>query len=219
MHDSHKRGYDKVIQIIDRIVASEEIDTRAELEDLAVPDFEFNERGERDFDYGARHFTLRLGDDLTPVFYNPESGDVSDRMPSKRKSDDAEKVALAKAAYKQDKKLLKDTVERERDRLEHAMQQKLYWKFDHWKAHILEHPLMKNFARRLLWRVQTDAKQHTIVRVSEDFQLVNIEDEDIAMDGFTRIRLVKKGDLRGEAVERWSRLMADYEIVQPFPQF
>ena len=78
---------------------------------------------------------------------------------------------------------------------------------------------MKNFARRLLWRVQTDAKQHTIVRVSEDFQLVNIEDEDIAMDGFTRIRLVKKGDLRGEAVERWSRLMADYEIVQPFPQF
>lgn len=218
-HDSHKRGYDKVIQIIDRIVASEEIDTRAELEDLAVPDFEFNERGERDFDYGARHFTLRLGDDLTPVFYNPESGDVSDRMPSKRKSDDAEKVALAKAAYKQDKKLLKDTVERERDRLEHAMQQKLYWKFDHWKAHILEHPLMKNFARRLLWRVQTDAKQHTIVRVSEDFQLVNIEDEDIAMDGFTRIRLVKKGDLRGEAVERWSRLMADYEIVQPFPQF
>ena len=218
-HDNHKEGYHKVIQVIDRIVEEKGLTTRSELEDLAVPDFEFNERGERDFDYGARHFTLRLGDDLTPVFYDPESGDVSARMPSKRKSDDDEKVALAKAAYKKDKKLLKDTVERQRERLEHAMEQKLYWEFEHWKTNLLDHPLMKNFARRLLWRVQRTGKSDVIVRVTEDFQLSDVDDEDISLEGLTRIRIVRPGDLKKDRVEAWSRLMADYEIVQPFPQF
>ena len=78
---------------------------------------------------------------------------------------------------------------------------------------------MKNFARRLLWRVQRTGKSDVIVRVTEDFQLSDVDDEDISLEGLTRIRIVRPGDLKKDRVEAWSRLMADYEIVQPFPQF
>lgn len=217
-HVGYREGHKAVSRAIDKIVEVGDVTTRSELEDLAVPDFEFNARGERDFDYGTRHFTLRLGDDLSPVFYNPETDDVSERMPSKRKSDDAEKVALARAAYKKDKQLLKKTVERQRERLEHAMEQKLTWKFSHWQEHLLEHPLMKNFAKRLLWRVERLDRSFEIVRVTEDFAFASMEDEDVPFEGFSRVRLAKPSDFGKERAAEWSRVMADYEIVQPFQQ-
>lgn len=214
-----ERGKSAREQALDAITATLGV-SRADLEDVAVPSLGFNERGERDFDYGTRCFTLRLDETLNAIFVAQDgSGKVSKSLPRPRKDDDAEKVDLAKIEYKRDKKLLSTTIDRQTERFREAMRAHHTWSVETWRAYILTHPLVKNYAKRLLWVGLTKVSRAPVVfRVTEESELADISDETITLEQFDDIQLVMHGSLPTKARDAWAELFADYEVVQPFEQ-
>ncbi len=192
------------------------------VKDLCIPDLGFNERGERDFDYGTRHFRLRLGEDLTPEFVD-EQGNTSQELPHVRKSDDQEKAEHAREAFRRDRALLDETLQILHDRLtEYDRAKKSDWPVAIWRRLFLDHPLTKNFARTLLWRggVMRDGEKpvNAIFRITEDFKLVDVEDEDVTLKAKGRVALMSRDGFTEEEREQWASILVDYEIIQPFEQ-
>lgn len=192
------------------------------VKDLCVPRLGFNTRGERDFDYGTRHFRLRLGEEFVPEFVD-EQGKVSTDLPRVKKSDDPEKAELAREAFRRDKALLEVTLKALNERMEYyGNDSKHAWPVDAWDRIFLSHPLTKNFARMLLWRgsVIHDGKkaQRAVFRITEDFKLVDIEDEDVVLSGKGKIELMSRDGFEQAEREQWASVLADYEIIQPFQQ-
>ena len=214
-----QRGKSASESVLDDIATALGV-SREDLEDVAVPSLGFNPRGERDFDYGPRQFTLRLDETLSAVFVARDgSGKVSKSLPRPRKDDDAEKVDLAKIEYKRDKKLLSTTIERQTERFREAMLSRHKWSVDTWSEYILRHPLIKNFARRLLWKGRSRTTQEAVVfRVTEEFELADVSDECVTLEEFHDIQLLERGALSLADRSAWAELFADYEVVQPFEQ-
>ena len=187
-----------------------------------MPRLGFNERGERDFDYGTRRFRLRLGEGFVPEFVD-EQGKVSRELPRVRKSDDAEKAELAREGFRRDKSLLEDTLKELNERMKYYGNGKKHeWSIEAWERIFLRHPVTKNFARMLLWRglIEREGQrpERAIFRISEDFKLVDVEDEDVSLSGRGKIELVPHEGFTPAEREQWADVLADYEVIQPFQQ-
>jgi hypothetical protein len=88
---------------------------------------------------------------------------------------------------------------------------------------MLEHPLTQLAARRLVWAALAEDGRtiHATFRVAEDGSLAGPEDEPFALDLADEDALVSiPHPLRIPASlrARWSEVLGDYEILQPFPQ-
>ena len=189
-----------------------------EVQVMSVPEFGFNARGEREFDYGARRFMLRLDEELRVSFVSSR-GEVLAMLPRAASGDDPEKVDRARQEYSRDRELLLETLELERAYFARMMKLGRTWSVKTWERYVRAHPLVKNFARRLLWIGASSRGQEKVVfRVTEVFDLADAEDELVELREKGRVRLVKRGELVGAELRAWQEIFADYEIIQPFEQ-
>lgn len=111
------------------------------LSDRIIPSLGFERSGEQVFDYGDRHFIVRLFSDLKPVIYD-ESGKVRAELPAAAAYDDAALAAKAQADFKILKKALKDLEKVQNIRLESAMVLGRRWFADEFVNFLLGHPVM-----------------------------------------------------------------------------
>ncbi|GAA2399418.1 hypothetical protein GCM10010191_03020 [Actinomadura vinacea] len=121
----------------------------------------------------------------------------------------------APAAYKRFADLKKDvrTVAADQvQRLESAMVARRRWTAAEFQTLLVEHPLVWHLARRLVWLAGDDA-----FRIAEDRTLADIDDDVLTLPESVSVGIAHPLDLGGE-LTAWTRVFADYEIVQPFPQ-
>lgn len=191
--------------------------SQEELSDRVVPRLGFNEQGERVFDYGPRQFTVRLALDQT---LRDSAGKPCSALPKPGAQDDAAKVAAAQATWKLLKKQLIHTVKMQVQRLEQAMIAQRSWGAARWQEMFLRHPLLRTFASSLVWGVVApgQAGYEMIFRPLEDGSLTNTQDETITLPPEGQVRLVHPIELSDEQRAAWVQHLADYEVVQPFPQ-
>ena len=196
--------------------------TRDQLEDRIIPDGGLDERGTREFSFGARRFlasvtpeckvVVRLiGDDGRPT------GKPRTALPKPNQSDDAQLAEDAKAEFTALKKTVTGLAKIQKQRFEQAMVGGRRWSADEFLQYLAPHPLLRGLLSSVIWGVLDGESRVGLGRIDEDGQLVDIDDEPIDVTGRT-LCIVHPVDLSDDEISRWSEVQADYELVEAFPQ-
>ena len=169
-----------------------------ELADRTIPDGGFarpvNEDNEPigdeailELDYGARQFQSRLNDELEPVIFVKGETKPIKALPAPGKSDDEEKAKEAKKQFSDAKKVVKEVVKRQTERLYEAMCTQRSWRFADWKLYLAAHPVVGRLCVRLVWAafsaVDNGDKPEFLgcFRLLEDGSLTNEKDEGVTL--------------------------------------
>jgi hypothetical protein len=190
--------------------------TAEQLADRLVPDFGLDADGGMVLDYGPRRFVVGFDEQLKPYVMD-EDGKRRKALPKPGVKDDD---LLAPAAYRRFAGLKKDvrTVAADQiHRLESAMVTGRRWTSVEFRAFFVGHPLLRHIARRLVWLSEPEEGGVTAFRIAEDGSLADVEDDTFTLPDSARVGIAHPLQL-GEALNAWSELFADYEILQPFPQ-
>ncbi|MCA9115492.1 MAG: DUF4132 domain-containing protein [Planctomycetaceae bacterium] len=207
----------KAMECVEQIAAEQGM-TRDELEDRVVPDCGLDENGTRVFDFGERQFTFALNAENKPVVRDAD-GKLKKDLPKPANKDDQEKAALAVAEWKALKKQIRDVVKVQTVRLEQALITGRRWKVQDFQTLLVQHPLMTNFVRRLLWAgFDAKSKRKVTFRVTDERDFADAEDASIDLAGCESVGLVHPLHLNETERAQWGELFSDYEIVPPFVQ-
>lgn len=101
-------------------------------------------------------------------------------------------------------------------RLEAAMVAQRSWTMAEFRELFLRHPLLRHLVRRLVWLSETDGVT-TSFRVADDRTFANVEDAPFRPAEGAAVRIAHPLAL-GDELDDWSKVFADHEILQPFPQ-
>ncbi|XVQ12073.1 DUF4132 domain-containing protein [Spirillospora sp. CA-255316] len=198
-------------------IAEERGLTPEQLADRLVPDFGLDAQGGMTLDYGPRTFRVGFDEQLKP-YVTDAGGKRRKTLPKPGVKDDD---ALAPAAYKRFADLKKEvrTVAADQiKRLENSMVTGRSWTFTDFRSLFIDHPLLWHIARRLVWGADVNGRLVPF-RMAEDRTLADADDEELRpLPGDTAITLPHPLLLGVPAVEAWAQVLADYEILQPFPQ-
>jgi hypothetical protein len=192
--------------------------TPEQLEDRIVPDLDLDARGGRVFDFGPRQFRFVLGPDLKPLLRDG-AGKLKSDLPRPGARDDADKAAVAVAAWKLLKKQVREVARAQAYRLEQAMIAGRRWGVRELETFVVHHPLMINLARRVLWGVY-DGHNRLVsaFRVTEDGTFADVEDRPWTLDPAAAVGVAHPLHLSEGQRAAWGQLLGDYEIIAPFPQ-
>ena len=200
--------------------------TLSELFDVVTPTLGLDQNGTRTFDHAGHTYTVAFDDHFEPRLRDA-AGDLKDL--------DEEPAWNALASK------LRDAVKVQTFRLEQDMITGRRWSVDGWTRLLRDHPLMVSFTRRLVWGVYDgDDALVTAFRTAEDRTLLTKDGDMKLEDLVAKRRGLRTGELEGrspsndEGDERiglvhplqlsdadraaWGESLADYEIIQPFPQ-
>ncbi|MDL4776240.1 DUF4132 domain-containing protein [Actinomadura xylanilytica] len=189
--------------------------TSEQLADRLVPDFGLDAEGGMTLDYGRRTFRVGFDEQLKPYIID-DTGKLRKALPKPGAKDDPE---LAPAAYQRFtvlKKEVRAIASDQTKRLERAMVTGRRWTPQEFQDLLVGHPLLWHIVRRLVWTAD-DQGETTTFRVAEDRTFADLDDQRFTPSPTARIGLPHPLHL-GETVKAWSDVLADYEILQPFPQ-
>jgi hypothetical protein len=189
------------IEALDRAVRSRKT-SLSELFDVVTPTLGLDQNGTRTFDHAGHTYTVAFDDHFEPRLRDA-AGDLKDL--------DEEPAWNAIASQ------LRDAVKVQTFRLEQDMITGRRWSVDGWTRLLRDHPLMVSFTRRLVWGVYDENNLVTAFRTAEDRTLLT-KDGDMKLAGDELIGLVHPLHLNDADRAAWGESLADYEIIQPFPQ-
>ncbi|MDT8717914.1 DUF4132 domain-containing protein [Clostridium sp. 19966] len=191
--------------------------TEEELSDKIVPNLDFDESGERVFDFGERKFTVTLSPELTLEIFD-ENNKALKKLPQPSKKDDEGKAASAQEEFKLLKKQLKSTISIQGARLEEALSSTRLWTKEKWTKLFVKNPIMHKFAMSLVWGTYEDNKLKETFRYMEDGSYNTKDEEEYELQGDALIGLVHPIELSEEDLQLWKEQLENYEIKQPFLQ-
>jgi hypothetical protein len=192
--------------------------TRDELEDRIVPDCGLDEQGSRVFDFGPRQFKLRIPGNLKPVLLDND-GNRRDDLPKPTAKDDALKAQAAVSDWKLLKKQVSEVVKAQVARLEQALVTQRRWTIDDFRNLLVQHPILGALIRPLVWGVFDRSSRLTgSFRVAEDLTFADSLDDAFELEGDVLIGVAHPAQLDDASKARWGEVLADYELIQPFPQ-
>lgn len=200
--------------------------TREELEDRLVPDCGLDASGSLRLDFGSRNFLVGFDEALKPWVRDGSGARLPD-LPKPRKDDNPE---LARAASEQFKALKKDVrtiAALQLRRLEQAMCARRRWMPQEFDTLLVQHPLLRHLVSRLVWGVyeaSADAghggRLLACFRVAEEGSRRDGHDDPFELAGGPGqvIGIVHPLEMPAADAIAFSQLLADYELLQPFPQ-
>ncbi|HXV93815.1 MAG TPA: DUF4132 domain-containing protein [Pseudonocardia sp.] len=201
---------------IDRIAAERGLSAE-QLADRLVPDLGLDPGGSLLLDYGPRRFRVGFDEQLKPYVADADGRRRRD-LPKPGAKDDPE---LAPAAHRRFAELKKDARAIASDqihRLEKAMVAQRRWSAAEFTELFVAHPLVWHIARRLVWACYDGSGAVTAsFRIAEDRTLADVDDTAVTLPADAVVGVAHPLHL-GESLPRWAELLADYEILQPFPQ-
>jgi hypothetical protein len=198
-------------ETLEQVAATQGL-TTDELADRTVPDLDLEGDGTATLDFGPRKFKVTFDEGLRPLIQTEDGTRVA-TFPRATKTDDA---ALAKAASARFKGLKADAETVAQSllrRFEGAMVRGRSWSAAAFREHVVGHPLVTHLARRLVWASSAGA-----FRVAEDGSFAGANDAEYTLPEEATVTLPHPLVLGADAVATWSRIVADYGVVQPFEQ-
>jgi len=185
-----------------------------ELADRLVPHLDLESDGTRRLDFGSRSFRVRFDEHLRPLLLDEEGKPMRD-LPSPSKQDDGEKATAAVEAWKALKKDIKTVAATQLERLEQALARRRRWTPEVFHSLLVQHPLLGQLVRRLLWGVYREGSLMAVFRVAEDLSYADLSDQPYQPGAEVEVGLVHplETDLKA-----WRQIISDYAILQPFPQ-
>jgi hypothetical protein len=158
-------------------------------------------------------------DEALAPFVVDASGKRLSELPKPNSKDDPALSAAAVEAWKATKKDARALAGLQVTRLELAMGAQRRWSPLDFEAFLVRHPLLVHLVRRLVWAVYDgDGQLGTLFRVAEDRTYADVDDAPYTVPAKAKVGLIHRLELEDAAVARWSQVLADYELVQPFAQ-
>jgi hypothetical protein len=191
--------------------------TKSELEDRIVPDCGLDEQGRRVFDYGPRQFEFVLGPGMKPMLRDG-AGKLRPSPPKPGARDDETLASAAVAEWKLLRKTIADVVKVQGKRLEQAMIGGRRWSAADFESLLVRHPLQRHLVRLLVLGTYAGGTLTATFRLSEEGDYADADDEPFELPADSEVGIVHPMDLSPEEQAAWGEILADYEIVPPFPQ-
>lgn len=191
--------------------------TKEQLSDRLVPTLDLDEEGAMVLDYGPRQFIVGFDEQLKP-YVRDEDGKPRKSLPKPGARDDAAKAEPAYERFSLLKKSVRAMATLQIKRLQNAMITGRRWPATDFRRFLLEHPLLIHLVRRLVWGTYDDGALVASFRVAEDGTLADAEDEDWELPDDATVGILHPIDVPQDQLEAWSEVLADYELLQPFPQ-
>lgn len=187
--------------------------SEAEVADDLVPDFGFDARGEVRLDFGPRQFRAALQPNLA-LFLLEAGGKRRTSLPPVARTDEPARAAAAKEQWSSLRTGWQRAVRAVSRRYEQGMVAGQAWHWQQLQAR-LGHPLLGRFLRLLIWE---HSPTHRTFRIAEDGTLADAHDQPIELPAGAEVRLVHPLRLPAAELTAWQQILADYLLVQPFPQ-
>lgn len=197
-------------------IAEQRGTTREQLEDAFVPDFGLDANGTLELDLGDRIVTLFLDEQLRPLLREPD-GTIRKTFPKPRSEEQKWQQVTAKGRFTRLRKEVKAVAKLQLQRLEPAMAAGRKWSHDEFRRTMVEHALMISLTKRLVWGVY-DETGVWCFRVAEDGTYADDSDAVVEVGDNAQIGLVHPSDIDDAQRVRWSEILSDYELLQPFEQ-
>jgi len=188
--------------------------TRAQLEEMAVPDGGLSGIGRLEQAIGAFTGVLTVESATgTKISWLKADGSPQKSVPAAVKSDQAAELR----AFKKTAKDLKGLLLGQRHRLERLFLEDRPIPLADWRKFYVDHPLVGFFARRLIWRI---GKRLLAFADPQTDQLVTVDDEPVAlhMNTAAEIRLWHPVDSEAAEVGAWREWLFRHEVTQPLKQ-
>jgi hypothetical protein len=201
------RAQEKVTQIADELGLS-----REQLADRLVPRLGLDDEASLVIDYGPRQFTVGFDEQLKPHVLDPDGKRRKD-LPKPGTKDDQDKAPLEHKRYLALKKDVRAVAADQIHRLERAMVDQRTWTAEEFRTVLAGHPLLRHIVRRLVWITGEGVS----FRLAEDRTLADSSDDEFALPDNATVRVAHPVDLQ-DSLAAWGEVLADYEILQPFPQ-
>lgn len=201
---------------LDRLAEARGV-ARDRLDEQLTPTLGLDARGGLELDYGPRRFRVVFDEHLVP---HVQTGDSkpSPSLPRSRKGDDPTKFEAARAIWDE---LREDVAAIARFRiqaLERMMLADATWSVEELESGWTKHPLMAHLARRMVFVAMREGDAPRTFRIAEDGTYVGIEHETVTLDPDARVGVPHPLRWPDDSLSAWMQMLADYEIVQPFPQ-
>lgn len=192
--------------------------SKERLGDRIIPTLGFSRAGEREFDFGPRQFTVRIGPGLKPEVFDSAEKKRAD-LPAVGASDDPEKAKEALTEWKALKKGLKELQQVQTIRLEQSMVLSRRWFTDEFVNFLFHHPLMHFILRDFVWGgfdMMGKLKETFYIHEKDDIR--NLDGERVEISNFNEIGLLHPLQMSDEVLKGWTKDFAARKKKQPFPQ-
>jgi hypothetical protein len=194
--------------------------TPDELSDTLVPHWGLNADGKGWLDYGRRRFRLMLEpstENILSVSLTETNWRVLQAPPKPTRADDPVRAMDAIARWRSLTKDFPDVLSVEIARFEQAMCNQRRWALQPWRTRVMQHPVLRGIAERLVWRIESPAQNtHQLARIVKA-TLVGEHGEPLRMDTHSHLSIVHPVSLSALEKSRWSNVFAA-TLPQPFSQ-
>ena len=210
------------VDLVDPLLAEQAEQALGRLQErLSLDDEDVRDRSVPDFgirgasivlDFGPRSFRVILDGAWKPSLVD-EQGRPLKSLPRPSTKDDPARAAQATEIWSRLKGEMQSEARAQARRFEDAMVTGRSFRVETLREVVLAHPVLGGIAQRLLWCAPGWA-----LRIAEDGSFADVEDRTLTVEKGDSLRVVHPLDLVEEDEERWRRLFAEYEIIQPFEQ-
>lgn len=190
---------------------------REELADRVVLSADFDDDGLLHLSYGERRFVGRLAPELA-IALSDEQGRPLSGLPEPRVAEDPVVVEAAKKKLRQARRQVKSVLGLQCSRLYEAMCSARSWPVAQWCELLLAHPLMRALVPRLVWSAQKPGAEPTLVRPSEDGQVLTVDGEAVELPEGTTITVAHRTRMSADQASAWAEHLSDFEVPVLFDQ-
>ncbi|MGK5023651.1 DUF4132 domain-containing protein [Janthinobacterium sp. RB2R34] len=187
-----------------------------QLGDRTIPTGGFDDNGRLDLPYGERVFYVTLDGAMKPVLHNPDGKEIK-ALPEPRQDEAPEAAKEAKQQLSVCKKELKQVITMQTARLYEAMCAGRVWPANEWSEYLLRHPIAGRLVQSLVWISEGEGGQ-TLLRPSDDGSLLDVNDDEVALDDHATLRLAHASLLDAGQITAWQRHFKDYKVKPLFDQ-
>ncbi|MES2196209.1 MAG: DUF4132 domain-containing protein [Pseudomonadota bacterium] len=186
---------------------------RAELDEISVPTHGLDRDGTRRVAFEQGEAVFRLARNGATLDWYNESGKPL-KSPSKAIKDEKELFKEVQADLKE----LNADLAIQPQRLQQFYLQSRSWPADTWRSRYLDHPLLRGFARKLVWWIDRPDGQ-SVAALPDDAgeSMRDVAGNPIALEGAT-VRLWHPMDAEVADVEAWRDRLEALQVTQPFAQ-
>jgi Domain of unknown function (DUF4132) len=188
--------------------------TREDLEETSVPTYGLDPRGSLRQAFGE--FTAEfqiIGPDATALAWRNAAGKTQKAVPASVKEQHANELKAFKRTLNDITKMLPA----QRTRLERLLTCERDWSLEQWRKRYLEHPLLAELVRRLIWQFAGGGR--SAAGIQHEGQMVDVQGRPLDwLTPETRVRLWHPIGVEPAAVGGWRRWLEEHQVVQPFKQ-
>jgi hypothetical protein len=186
---------------------------RAELDELSVPTHGLDRDGTRRVAFEQGEALFRVARNGATLEWFNESGKPL-KSPSKAMKDEKELFRELQADLKE----LNADLAIQPQRLQQFYLLRRAWPADVWRTRYLDNPLMRGFARKLVWWIDgADGKSVAALPDEAGEALLDVAGNSVSLDGAT-VRLWHPMDVEVADVEAWRDGLEALQLTQPFAQ-